>query len=67
MTNDEQWRTYRKEHPRCRYCKYHKFIVRQAGFEEFFYHKCELKDKYISMYCPSFRGFLCRWYSEEIE
>ena len=54
---------YRKKHPRCKYCIFHKFQDTPFGYG---YWKCYLKDKYLHEYLIDFlynlQGRFCSWF-----
>ena len=54
---------YRKKHPRCKYCIFHKFQDTPFGYG---YWKCYLKDKYLHEYLIDFlynlQGCFCSWF-----
>ena len=59
--------SYRKKHPRCRYCKFKKIIVPDYFGRQYSYHKCILKDKVLIEYLicdflSNIQGCFCRWF-----
>lgn len=56
---------YRKKHPRCRYCKFFKYINTPIGIES--YPKCVLKDKVLFdfnllLFLYDLQGCFCKWF-----
>ena len=54
---------YRKKHPRCKYCVFHKF---KSMPWQYGYWKCTLKDKVLPEHLVSFlynlQGCFCEWF-----
>lgn len=49
---------YRKNHPKCKYCKHLKTYPR--GFEGYIFHECLAKDKFIDF--PNLPRWFCSCY-----
>ena len=55
---------YRNKHPRCRYCKYSKYVtVPVLLWNSCDYHECVLKDKIIKhWFYDSIVGMFCKYF-----
>ena len=52
---------YRQTHPRCKYCKYKRYVNNTLCGTGFF--KCELKDKVLfDTLFWNIKGIFCKWY-----
>lgn len=56
---DFKIRDYRKEHPKCKWCKYWKYNIPPIGVSCPDYTTCELKDKIIH---GDWRAKFCKYY-----
>ena len=61
----KELKQYRQEHPRCRYCVYHKETYPPIAVGAFSIHKCILKDRVIKNFL--FSGMLCSWYRMDVK
>lgn len=55
---------YRNKHPRCRYCKYSKYVtVPVVLWDSHDYYECVLKDKIIKYdFYDSIAGMFCKYF-----
>ena len=56
--------SYRSKHPRCRYCKYSKYVtIPVLLWDSCDYHECVLKDKIIKhWFYDSIAGMFCKYF-----
>ena len=60
---DTKINEYRNKHPRCRYCKYSKYVTAPVLLWDCDYHECVLKDKIIKYwFYNSIAGMFCKYF-----
>ena len=62
---DDKVYKYRKKHPKCKYCKFHKAYIRGIGIQEFYFQECTAKDKYIEF--ENLPRWFCKCYEVDKE
>ena len=55
---------YRKNHPRCRYCKY-SYLLNTPKYINIWIHKCDLKDEIIRFFDWKYCGCFCNYFELE--
>lgn len=63
---DENILSYRRRHPRCKYCLYSKIVSKglMLGIPE--YYVCKVKDKVLDDdFFWNLRGCFCKWFKPE--
>lgn len=62
---DDKVYRYRKDHPKCKYCKFFKAYIRGIGIDEFYIQECIAKNKYIEF--DSLPRRFCKCYEVDKE